>query len=1272
MIFKRINLLTSTLLLLFLTCMSSLVRAQDDTNVDKLNKVYTQKLQAWQDAQNRLKAYASLNKVLITQQLLDGSLMEMVDVEDGRPIYFLTDNSNAAKTARTNRVHPGGSTGLNLSGSGYNKLGLWDAGGVRATHQEFTNNGPSRVTQVDAPSSLHYHATHVAGTMIAGGVLATSKGMAFEANLLAYDWGSDESEMAAAAVAGLEISNHSYGFAHGWTNGTWYGNTSISTQEDYRFGFYSSYTRDWDLIAYNAPFYLIVKSAGNDRNDFGTGYPPDGGTTGYDCIGQRGICKNILTVGAVNDVTNYTGPRSVSMSSFSSWGPADDGRIKPDICANGVSLQSTYSNADNSYAYLSGTSMSSPSASGSLALLQQYYQNQHSGTPLRASTLKALVINTADESGASVGPDYSFGWGLLNTEVAANVITTEGTSSLIIEDQLANGASNLIQLNVDGTSDLFVTVVWTDPAHAALPAALDPTTPHLVNDLDAKITNGGNTYYPYKLNGSIPAAAATNNGENNADNVEHVFIANPGAGVYTLTIDHDGTLAANQHYSVVVRGAILHTQNAQPTAAFTSSITCTSVSFTDGSTDSDGTVTAWSWDFGDGNSSSLQNPSHIYASSGSYLVSLTATDNGGATDATSSTVITTPLSTYYLDSDNDGYGDLNSSTQSCTQPNGYVTNNTDCNDGNNAINPGASEVCGNGIDDNCNGQIDEGCNIAPMAAFTSSITCTSVSFTDGSTDSDGTVTAWSWDFGDGNSSSLQNPSHIYASSGSYLVSLTATDNGGATDATSSTVITTPLSTYYLDSDNDGYGDLNSSTQSCTQPNGYVTNNTDCNDGNNAINPGASEVCGNGIDDNCNGQIDEGCNIAPTAAFQPTGLCTSYDFTDLSSDPDGSIVSWSWTFGDGNSSVLQNPSHIYASAGSYTVALLVTDNLGATANTSQTIVVSPLTIFYADGDSDSYGDPNVSQISCNQPNGYVTNSLDCNDSDFNINPGATEICGNGIDDNCNGQVDEGCNPCVVVDDESFENGWGIWNDGGGDCRKRNRFANTGSYSIRLRDNSNSSVMTTDNLNLSAYATVEVDFSCLPRKLDSSSEDLWLQISTNGGSSYATVEEWNLYDEIFNGVRFNDNVLIPGPFTSTTKIRFRADATDNKDHFWIDDIKLTACTSAINDNSGQMSRIVITQDPKSNPSSPASLEETKTKTFQLFPVPSSGKINLDFGRDFEGLKEITIYDLNGKLIYQLAKPASDLITIDLDHLSTGIYLLKAEWADQNKTKRFIITK
>ncbi len=158
---------------------------------------------------------------------------------------------------------------------------------------------------------------------------------------------------------------------------------------------------------------------------------------------------------------------------------------------------------------------------------------------------------------------------------------------------------------------------------------------------------------------------------------------------------------------------------------------------------------------------------------------------------------------------------------------------------------------------------------------------------------------------------------------------------------------------------------------------------------------------------------------------------------------------------------------------------------------------------------------------------------------------------------------GGSSCTTIDSNDFEAGWGIWNDGGSDARRSNAdaaYASSGSYCIRLRDNTSTSVMTTDNMDLSSYSDIDVSFGYYARSMDSNNEDFWLQISTNGGGSYTTVEEWNLNDEFVNDQFYTDVVNITGPFTANTRLRFRCDASSNNDYVYIDDVLIENCTSA----------------------------------------------------------------------------------------------------------------
>jgi len=436
--------------------------------------------------------YDLLNSSAPAQRVLNlNPDIQLIKINDhGMPMFFHLNNLNAAKTVSTDDVWPGGGAGYSLSGSATTtvQLAVWDGGGVRLTHQELAG----RVTQMDSPSGTHPHSTHVAGTMVASGFQANAKGMSYQANLSAYEWTNDTGEMAAAGAAGLRVSNHSYGFATGWEYYSpdyyWYGDIGLSQVEDVGFGYYSTEARDYDVIAVNAPNYLICKSAGNDRNDFGPGAAgghyywngswvwgtttrdADGGTDMYDCIGWVGNAKNILLVGAVSDIpAGYTQPSDVVQSTFSSWGPTDDGRIKPDIVANGIGLYSSGDASDASYLTYSGTSMASPNAAGSINLLQDHY-TAIKGGQARSATMKAIVVHTADEAGPNNGPDYQNGWGLLNTHSAADLIAGDAFGvPKIREAALVDGNTDYYHFVTTTTEPVRVTVVWTDPAGTTPP-----------------------------------------------------------------------------------------------------------------------------------------------------------------------------------------------------------------------------------------------------------------------------------------------------------------------------------------------------------------------------------------------------------------------------------------------------------------------------------------------------------------------------------------------------------------------------------------------------------------------------------------------------------------------------------------------------------------------------------------------------------------------------------------------------------------------------------
>jgi hypothetical protein len=223
-----------------------------------------------------------------------------------------------------------------------------------------------------------------------------------------------------------------------------------------------------------------------------------------------------------------------------------------------------------------------------------------------------------------------------------------------------------------------------------------------------------------------------------------------------------------------------------------------------------------------------------------------------------------------------------------------------------------------------------------------------------------------------------------------------------------------IPTWYRDLDEDGYGDPNSLQQACTQPQGYVHNNTDCDDNNPAIHPEATEIC-NGIDDDCDGSIDEGVTLIfyrdadgdsygdPNNQIQACTLPAGY--VNNNSDCDDNQLLYDDNDGDG------------FGAGP-PVACGVPANNDCNDNN---IEINPNTAWFLDADNDGYY-TGTGVIQCASPGaGFKYTGLiaggDCDDANENINPAQTEICSNNIDDNCNGQINEGCPtvPIVTIND-----------------------------------------------------------------------------------------------------------------------------------------------------------------------------------------------------------------------------------------------------------------
>ncbi len=509
-----------------------------DYNLNELQKLESKYRSDFKKEKAKAERLARVNNWPVSYNDENGNLYELIMISDeGNPIYYQTDNVDAAISTRANYLHNGGGLGLNLEGQGMTAH-VWDGGLARGTHQEYDGpGGENRYSIGDNSSALSFHGAHVTGTIIASGVNSDAKGMAPQASAVGHDWNDDLAEATAAAANGMLLSNHSYGF-------------NATAIPDWWFGAYLQVSSDWDNLMFNAPYYLMVNSAGNDGNNNSANADPLEGNSSFDKISGRKASKNAFVVANGQDATiNGDGSLgSVARNSGSSEGPTDDLRIKPDIMGNGTGLFSTYESSDTAYNTISGTSMASPNVCGSMLLLQQYH-NESYGSFMKAATLKGLVLHTADDI-EMVGPDAETGWGLMNTKAAAEVISNNGLGSWISEETLSNGESFTMTVESDGSSPLMASISWTDRPGVANTGTANDGTPVLVNDLDIRITKDASTFSPWRLT----AVNANDMGDNVVDPYERVDV-NGASGTYTITVTHKGSLVGgSQNFSLIVTG----------------------------------------------------------------------------------------------------------------------------------------------------------------------------------------------------------------------------------------------------------------------------------------------------------------------------------------------------------------------------------------------------------------------------------------------------------------------------------------------------------------------------------------------------------------------------------------------------------------------------------------------------------------------------------------------------------------------------------------------
>lgn len=400
---------------------------------------------------------------------------------------------------------------------------------------------------------------------------------------------------------------------------------------------------------------------------------------------------------------------------------------------------------------------------------------------------------------------------------------------------------------------------------------------------------------------------------------------------------------------------------------------------------------------------------------------------------------------WYLDYDGDGYGDQNFPSTDCNPGNGYVSNDNDCNDLNAASYPGAEEVC-DGIDNDCDGDVD------------GDLASTFYQDADGDGYGDPTAPATVCDSSEGLVSNADDCND--AESSAYPGATESCD--GVDNNCDGQVDENLLVTWYLDNDQDTFGDPLYQTQDCVRPAGYTDNPDDCNDSEATISPFAVEIC-DAIDNNCDGLINEGLDsiyyldsdgdgygdisTQQIACSQPTGYVSNGDDCNDAAITANPIASEICDTIDNNCDGVINEgldadyyldadgdgfgdlSTVQTSCTPLANHVLNGDDCNdseATANPVATEICDAIdnncdgiinegldATYYLDADGDGYGSVGVSQIACAQPTGYVLNADDCNDAEISANPIALEVC-DGVDNDCNGQIDEAVENTYYLD------------------------------------------------------------------------------------------------------------------------------------------------------------------------------------------------------------------------------------------------------------------
>ncbi len=674
------------------------------------------------------------------------------------------------------------------------------------------------------------------------------------------------------------------------------------------------------------------------------------------------------------------------------------------------------------------------------------------------------------------------------------------------------------------------------------------------------------------------------------------------------------------------------------------------------------------------------------------------TDANGCTGTSNNFVNITGQSTFYADTDGDLFGDAMTTESACSPSAGYVANNTDCDDSNTAINPGATEVC-NGLDDDCVGGSDDGLTFldyyndfdgdgygsGAAAGFCSDPGGTYVLVTGDCDDADMNV----------------NPGETEICNGIDDDCVGGFDDG------------LTFLDYYNDFDGDGYGS-GAAAGFCSDPGGtYVLVTGDCNDGNNTIYPDATEVC-NFIDDDCDGTADDGITYLiyytdadldgygaglganycsdPGSGFSINNLdCEDSDASlnpgeidlcnGIDNDCDGlidndAIFTTYYYDGDGDSygnSLDLGTTFCTTPGVEYVLNNTDCDDANSAINPGASEICNAIdddcdgtpddgllfTTYYADIDSDTYGDAFNSTSTCDGvPSGYVTDNTDCDDAQSTVNPGATEIC-DGLDNDCDGDYDEGTVTAIVSPSGTVQA-----------CKGEPEIltANAGiGYTYQWFKNGNLIIGATSmSYSVTKPANYQVQVN-IPDGCFALSEATFVavgaapnaNISAPNGTSLCAVVKLKINYNAANSYQwYKDDALIPG---ATNYLYF---ATTPGDYFCV-------VTNISNGCERTSATLTVTACKEGE-----IVDEAKEE-MDVYPNPAMSEFTVELAiNSLENVATIQLFNIMGELIYNTNSTVKNGLIAEHIALENtvpgGLYIVKVLVGNKEYTKQLVVQK